>query len=55
MLSDKLSKLIVDEISAIGGILLIGMALNILEITKIKIINMVPALLVIVVLVYFFA
>jgi len=55
VLSDKLSKLIVDEISAIGGILLIGMALNILEITKIKIINMVPALLVIVVLVYFFA
>jgi uncharacterized membrane protein YqgA involved in biofilm formation len=55
MLSNKLSDLIIDEISAVGGILLIGMALNILEITKIKIINMVPALLIIVVLVYFFA
>jgi uncharacterized protein len=34
--------------------MLIGLSLNILEIKKLKILNMIPALLLIVLLVYFF-
>lgn len=55
LLNNRLSTLMIDELSAVGGLLLIGMGLNILEITKIKIINMTPSLVVVVILVYFFA
>jgi uncharacterized membrane protein YqgA involved in biofilm formation len=50
-----MSEVMINELSAVGGLMLIGMGLNILEITKIKVINMIPALVVVVVLVYFFA
>ncbi len=39
---------LITEISAIGGIIIIGIGLNILEITKIKVSNMLPALLLII-------
>lgn len=55
LLNDRLSELMINELSAVGGLLLIGMGLNILGITKIKVINMIPALVVVVILVYFFA
>ena len=55
LLNDKLSELMINEISAVGGLMLIGMGLNILGITKIKVINMIPALVVVVVILYFFA
>ncbi|PLX03600.1 MAG: DUF554 domain-containing protein [Marinilabiliales bacterium] len=42
----------ISELSAVGGILLIGLALNILEIKKIKVMNMLPALLIIILLVW---
>jgi len=42
----------ISELSAVGGILLIGLALNILEIKKIKVMNMLPALLVIILLIW---
>lgn len=45
---------IVDELTAVGGILLIGLGLSILEIKKIKIINIIPALIIIVIFAYFF-
>lgn len=45
---------IVSELTAVGGILLIGLGINILEIKKLKILNMIPALLFVVVLVYLF-
>ncbi len=45
---------IVTELSAVGGILLIGLGLNILEIKKLRILNMLPALIIVVVLVYLF-
>lgn len=51
-LQEYLSPQIIDEISAVGGILLIGLGINILEIKKIKVLNMTPALLVAVVLAY---
>lgn len=54
-LNNRLSELMIAELTAVGGLLLIGMGLNILEITKIKIINMMPSIVVVVVLVYFFA
>jgi len=55
LLNDRLSELMINELSAVGGLMLIGMGLNILGITKIKVINMIPSLVVVIVLVYFFA
>ncbi len=45
--------IIINELSAVGGILLIGLGINILEIKKLRILNMIPALLIVVILVYF--
>jgi uncharacterized membrane protein YqgA involved in biofilm formation len=50
-----LSDGLVTEISAVGGVLLIGLGISISGIKKIKVINMIPALVIIVVLYYFFA
>ena len=44
----------ISELSAVGGILLIGLAISILEIKKIKVMNMLPALVVIVLLIWLF-
>lgn len=52
---DYFSNHIIDELTAIGGLMLIGLGLNILEIKHIKILNMLPALIVIVILAYYFA
>lgn len=51
MLSNKLTDDVINELTAVGGLMLIGMGLNILEITKLKIINMLPALVVAVLIV----
>lgn len=48
------TELIINDLSATGGILLIGLGINILEIKKLKIINMVPALVIVVILSYLF-
>jgi len=42
----------ITEISAVGGILLIGLGISILEIKKIKVMNMLPALVMIVILLW---
>ena len=34
------------ELAAVGGVILLGLALNILEIKRIKVANMLPALLI---------
>jgi uncharacterized protein len=39
---------LINQLTATGGILILGIALNILEIKKIKVVNMLPSLLVIV-------
>lgn len=49
------SETIITELTAVGGLMLIGLGINVLEIKQLKILNMVPSLIVIVVLVYFFA
>ncbi len=45
---------IINELTAVGGLLLIALGINILEIKKIKILNMIPALVVAVALGYIF-
>ncbi len=45
---------IVNELSAVGGVLLIGLGINILEIKKLRILNMIPSLVIVVILIYFF-
>jgi len=40
-----LSESMINELTAVGGILLIGLAFNILEIKKVGVLNMLPALL----------
>ena len=35
----------IDEISAVGGILLLGLGLSLLEIRKLRVLNLLPALL----------
>ncbi len=45
---------LIQEVSAVGGILLIGLALSVLEIKKVKVANLLPAMLVMVVLYYLF-
>ncbi|MFC1887604.1 DUF554 domain-containing protein [Candidatus Cloacimonadota bacterium] len=42
---EHLSELAVNEMSAVGGILLIGLGITVLKIKEIKILNMLPALL----------
>jgi uncharacterized membrane protein YqgA involved in biofilm formation len=51
-LGDFISEEIITELTAVGGILLVGLGINILEIKKIRIMNMLPSLLVIVLLVW---
>ncbi|MBS3768320.1 MAG: DUF554 domain-containing protein [Candidatus Cloacimonetes bacterium] len=45
---------IIVELTAVGGLLLIGLGINILEIKKLKILNMIPGLVVAVILSYLF-
>lgn len=47
--------LYINELTAVGGILLLGLGISILDIKKINIVNMLPSLIYILVLVYFFA
>ncbi|MDZ7776750.1 MAG: DUF554 family protein [Bacteroidales bacterium] len=47
------TNLYINELTAVGGILLLGLGLSILDIKKINIVNMLPALLYILILVYF--
>jgi len=51
---DYATEIYINELTAVGGILLLGLGLSILDIKKIKITNMIPALIYILVLVYFF-
>ena len=52
--SSYLSDALIVELSAVGGILLLGLGMNIAEIKKFRVVNMLPSLLVVVILSYFF-
>jgi uncharacterized protein len=54
-LQELLTEVVVDELSAVGGLLLIGLGINILEIKRLRIMNMLPALVIIVVLTLIFS
>lgn len=54
ILQNFLNEAVVTELSAVGGLLLIGLSLTLLDIKKIKVTNMLPSLIIIVVLAYFF-
>lgn len=53
-LSNYLTDPIINQMTAVGGIMLIGLGISILEIKKIKVLNMTPALLIAIILAYFF-
>jgi uncharacterized protein len=44
-LGNLMSEQVMNELTAVGGLLLIGLGIGILDIKKIKILNMLPALL----------
>jgi len=48
------TNVLINELTAVGGILLIGLGINILEIKSLKILNMLPSLVIVVILAYFF-
>lgn len=51
---ENLTELYVNEITAVGGIMLLGLGISILDIKKINIINMLPGLLYMILLIYLF-
>lgn len=51
---DYFSETIINELTAVGGLMLIGLGITILGIKQLKILNMIPSLIVIVLIVYFF-
>lgn len=51
-LGEFVPQLYITELSAVGGILLVGLGINILEIKKINVMNMLPALVMIIVLLW---
>lgn len=53
-LQNIFTNIIINELSAVGGILLLGLGITILDIKKIKILNMLPSLVIVVIITYFF-
>ena len=54
LFADALNMDIVNELSAVGGIMIVGLGLNILEIKQIKVVNLLPALVYVIVLMMLF-
>ena len=54
LFAENINATIVNELSAVGGILLIGLGVNILEIKDIKVVNLLPALVFVVLLMLIF-
>ncbi|HPC36609.1 MAG TPA: DUF554 domain-containing protein [Candidatus Marinimicrobia bacterium] len=50
LLGDVLNPTVINEMTAVGGLMLIGLGFNILEIKTIKVINMLPGLIVAIIL-----
>lgn len=53
-LGNLMPEAVVDELSAVGGLMLVGLSLTILEVKVIKVVNMLPALVFAVILAYIF-
>ena len=54
-LKDVLDPVMINEVTAVGGLLLIGLGINIIGLKKIKIINMLPSLIIAGILSIFFS
>ncbi len=54
LFGDFIPQVMITELSAVGGILLIGMGISILDIKKIKVMNMLPSLVTIIILLWLF-
>ena len=52
LIKDWITADIINEMTAVGGILIIGLSLGILEIKKIKVANLLPSLLIITILIF---
>jgi hypothetical protein len=50
LVGDYFNQIIVDELSAVGGLMLLALGLRILEVKKIRVLNMLPSLVVVVIL-----
>lgn len=48
LLGNCFNELVINELTAVGGLLLIGMGLRVLEIKKIRVLNMLPALVIVI-------
>jgi len=55
LFADTIDIKIVNELSAVGGVMLVGLGFNILEIKKIRVVNLLPALVFVVVFMLIFA
>jgi uncharacterized membrane protein YqgA involved in biofilm formation len=53
-LGNLMPETVVDEMSAVGGLMLVGLGFSIMEIKKIKVVNMLPALVFAVIFAYIF-
>ncbi|MFA9392996.1 MAG: DUF554 domain-containing protein [Prolixibacteraceae bacterium] len=53
-LGNLMPEAVINEMSAAGGLMLVGLGLSIMEIKKIKVVNMLPALLIAIILAYIF-
>ena len=53
-LQNFFTDILINELTAVGGLLLIGLGINILEIKRLKILNMIPSLIIAVILAYLF-
>ena len=51
---EMLSGVMINELSALGGVLLVGLGINLLEIRQIKVVNLLPSLVFIIVMVALF-
>ena len=54
LFADNIDPAIVNELSAVGGILLVGLGINLLEIKDVKVVNLLPALVFVVLLMLVF-
>ena len=54
LFADTINTAIVNELSAVGGVLLVGLGIDLLEIKKIKVVNLLPALVFVVVMMLIF-
>jgi uncharacterized membrane protein YqgA involved in biofilm formation len=54
LVQHSLSSLMITELSAVGGVLLVGLGIDILDIKKITVLNMLPSLPIMLAIIYFF-